>query len=152
MQWILCQNGSVRGMRATAWHLRLIYLVWVGTQGNACARGRARDIVFPWSLTCDCPDKCVIKGKCISLRKILCKCDVIRLESVTFNEDLRSNNTDEKYSSEQHQFCDLRCSPEITDGIDGDCRDALKKFPFPRQKLALLWETKCARAFPLLLE
>ena len=47
-----------------------------------------------------------------------------------FYEDLRSNNTDEKYSSEQHQFCDLRCSPEITDGIDGDCRDAYKNIAF----------------------
>ena len=47
-----------------------------------------------------------------------------------FYEDLWSNNTDEKYSSEQHQFCDLRCSPEITDGIDGDCRDALKNVAF----------------------
>ena len=69
MQWILCQNKSVRGMRGTAWHLWMIYLVWAGTQGNTCARGRARDIVFPWSLTCLLPVTTQVKQVTLKFTK-----------------------------------------------------------------------------------
>ena len=138
-----------------------------------------RQILSPIGLymyiTCDCPDKCVIKGKCISParkgtykewkkmahaikryplikkndcgkqymrctqgRKILCK---LRRDSAWkrhFYEDLRSNNTYKKYSSEQHQFCDLRDAAlklqaawmAIAVDALSHCSDALKNFTF----------------------
>ena len=88
-------------------------------------------------ITCDCPDKCVIKGKCISLRKILCKCDVIRLGSVTFMKicDPTTRTKNIQASNTSSVTCDTAlklqtASTAIAVDALSDCRDALKNVAF----------------------